>query len=99
MRKWGDLKVALQLGFWVTMTIATHCNSTYFYEHEGYLTSYTSCRGCNSPYMKPYTCVIHATLLQLYKNNYYATLMQLVCNYHHDVMLTLLFIDLSKFDM
>jgi hypothetical protein len=47
--------------------------------------------------MKPYTYVIHATLLQLCKNNYYATLMQLR-NYRDDLMLTLLFIDLSKFD-
>jgi len=36
------------------------------------------------------------TQLQLCKNNYYATLMQLVYNYHDNVMLTLFFIDPSK---
>jgi hypothetical protein len=47
---------------------------------------------CNSPYVEPYMYEIHATQLQLCKNNYCATLMQLVCNYCCNVMLMLIFI-------
>jgi hypothetical protein len=54
-----------------------------------------SCNECNSLYMKLYTYV---TQLQLCMSNYNAILMQLVYNHHGDVMLTLLFIDPSKFN-
>jgi hypothetical protein len=50
----------------------------------------------NSLYMKLYT---YANQLQLCKNNYNANLMQLVCNHHGNVMLMLLFINPSKFNM
>ncbi len=54
---------------------------------------------CNSPYVKPlYTYTIHATQLQACKNNYYATQMQIVYNYHGNIMLTLLFINPSNFN-
>jgi hypothetical protein len=41
----------------------------------------------------------HAIQLQLCKNNYFATLMQLVCDYHGIVMMMSIFINPSKFDM
>jgi hypothetical protein len=44
-----------------------------------------SYKGCNSLDMKLYTYAIHAILLQLCKNNYYGTLMQLDWNYHGNV--------------
>jgi hypothetical protein len=80
MKKCGDLQLALQLGFGVAMTIcksfATHSNSTYFYECQCYWTS-VRCNECNSSYVKPYTYATYATQLQLRKNNYYVTIMQL----------------------
>jgi len=99
----GDSWPVLQLGFWIVMTIcnslATHCNSTYFYRRECYWTSCMNCNKCNALYnVKLYTYVIHVTQMQLCRYNYCATLIQLVCNYHSNVMLTSLFIDPSKFD-
>jgi hypothetical protein len=46
-------------------------------------------RNDNSLYVKSHTYVTHAIKLQLCKNNYYVTLMQLICDYHGCVMLTL----------
>ncbi len=77
---------------------ATHCNLVYFYTCECYQTSCMSCNGCNPQYVKLYTYVIHAIQLQICRNNYCATLMQLICNYNSNVMLMLFFIDPSKFD-
>jgi hypothetical protein len=37
--------------------------------------------------------------LHMQLSYYYATLMQLICNYHGDIMLMLTFIDPSTFDM
>jgi hypothetical protein len=87
------LQLALQLGFWIVMTF---CNSKYFYRCKYYWTSHMNCNGCNSPYVKSHTYASCATQLQLFRNNYCATLMQLVCNYHGNVMLMLLFINPSK---
>jgi hypothetical protein len=50
-------------------------------------------------YVKPYTYAIHVIQLQLCRNNYYAIIMQTFCNYHGNIMLMLLFIDPSKFEM
>ncbi len=41
----------------------------------------------NSPYVEAYMHEIRATKLQPLNNNYYKTPMQLVCNYHCNVML------------
>jgi hypothetical protein len=102
MKKWGDLHLTLQLNIRIAMTICisftTHYNLVYFYGHECYLTSCTSCNRCNSPYMKPYTYAIRTTHSQSCKNNYFVTLIQLICNYHGNVMLTSFFINPSKFD-
>ncbi len=87
-QKLSDLLLAFQLGFELQWPLATllqfYCNSTYFYN--------MSYNECNSPYVEPYMYEIHATQLQLCKNNYCATLMQLVCNYCCNVMLMLIFI-------
>jgi hypothetical protein len=48
MKKWGDLQLALQLGFELQWQFATHCNSMYFYKHECYWTNHMSYNGCNS---------------------------------------------------
>jgi hypothetical protein len=49
-------------------------------------------------YVKLYTYATHATQLELCRNNCNVTLMQLVCNYHGNIMLTSFFIGPSKFD-
>jgi hypothetical protein len=102
MKKWGDLHLTLQLNIWIAMTICnsftTHCNLVYFYGHECYSTSCTNYNRYNSSYMKPYTYAICITHLQLCRNNYCVTLIQLICNYRGNVMLTSFFIDPSKFD-
>ncbi len=51
---------------------------------------------CNLSYVKSCTYATLATQLQLWRNNYYVTLMQLVCNYYGNVMLTSFFINPSK---
>jgi hypothetical protein len=53
---------------------------------------------CNSVYVKPFTHLTRANQLQLCKNNYYVIIIQLVCNYHGNVMLTSFFINPSKYD-
>jgi hypothetical protein len=88
MKKWGDLQMALQLGFWITMTM---CNS---YQlnivlRVWMLSSSMSSNRCNSPYVKLYTYTTCATQLQLSRNNYCVILLQLICNYHGNVMLIL----------
>jgi hypothetical protein len=102
MKKWGDLNIALQLNIWIAMTICisftTHCNFAYYYGHECHSTNCTSYNRCNSPYMKPYTYAIHTTHLQLCRNNYFVTLIQLICKYHGNVRLASFFICPSKFD-
>jgi hypothetical protein len=59
MKKWGDLQLALQLGFELQWQFATPSNSMYFYQHECYWTHHMSCNGCNSSH----TYAIHAIQL------------------------------------
>jgi hypothetical protein len=47
----------------------------------------------NSTYVKPYTYVIYVIQLQICRNNSCVILMQLVCNYNGNVMLTSFFIN------
>jgi hypothetical protein len=61
---------------------------------ECYWTSCMSCNKCNSLYVKPYAYVTCASHLQPCGNNCYANLMQLICNYHGNVIM--MFIDPSK---
>ncbi len=82
MKKWGDFQLALQLGFELPWPFTTHYNSTYLYRCECYQTRCMNCNRCNSPYVKLYTYVAHATHLQLFNNYYCAILMQLVYNYN-----------------
>jgi hypothetical protein len=49
---------------------------------------------CNSLYVKPYAYATCASHLQLCGNNYYVSLMQLISNYHGNIMMT--FINPSK---
>jgi hypothetical protein len=93
------MQLALQLRFEIAMTICNSCNSMYFYGCECYQTSCMNYNGCNSLYVKLYTYVTHAIQLQLCRNNYYAILMQLACNYNGNIIFMLPFIDPSKFDM
>jgi hypothetical protein len=99
MRKWGDLQLALNWVFEMLWPFVTHCNLAYFYEHESYLTSCMNYNRCNPPYVKLYTCAIHAIQLWLCKNSCCVILMQLVYNYNGNIMLTIFFVDPSKFDM
>jgi len=105
MKKCGNLHLTLKLNIWIAMTICisfrTHCNLEYFYGHEYYSTSCTSCIRMQltiyeTIYIRnSFICTTHS---QLCKNNYCVTLIQLICNYHGNVMLTSFFINPSKFD-
>jgi hypothetical protein len=66
----------------------------HIFMNKCYWTSCTSCNKCNSLYVEPCAYTTCASHLQLCGNNYYASLMQLICNYHGNVMMT--FINSSK---
>ncbi len=91
MRKWSDLQLALQLGFWVTMTI---CNLLQFISTQCIPTSVSVIQQIawvaidathhmwNRIHMQ--SCNLITTI---HRNNYCETLMQLICNYHGNVMI------------
>jgi len=90
-KKWGNLQLALQLGFSITMIIWNSLQLNAFlgaWMHELQRMQLTI--------HEMYTYATCATQLQLCKINYYATLMSLLFNYHGYIMLTLLFINPSK---
>ncbi len=80
----------LELGCWVAMTTCKFMQLNIFMQHECYRINHMNCNRHNSLYVKPYMYTIHATHLQLCRNNYYATPMQLV--YKYCCMLMLFFI-------
>jgi hypothetical protein len=95
-KKWNDL----QLGFRVVMTICNSLQLSMFLQtwmlliklHESQWMQFTICGTvyvCNSCNLTIITC----------RNNIYAILMQLVCNYNVNVKLTLFFFDPSIFDI
>ncbi len=98
MKKWGDLQLALQLCFWIAITIynsfAIHPYSTsvnVIKQVALWITHATH---------HMWNC-IHIQLVQLsYKfqlnYNYCVIIIQLVCNYHANIMLTSFFINPSK---
>jgi hypothetical protein len=98
MKKWGDLQLALQLIVWVVINICNHLQFNVFLGAWCYWTNCMNSNGCNSPHVKPYTYATCATQLQLCKNNYCVTLMQLICKYHVNIMVTSFLIYQSKFD-
>ncbi len=55
MKKWGDLQLALQLGFWVAMIICNILQHNVFLWCECYQISCMNCKGCNWVHVKLYT--------------------------------------------
>jgi hypothetical protein len=55
-----------------------------------------SCKKCNSLFIQSYTNATHFSSFAIYSNNSFSSIMQLLYNYNHIVMLTSLFIHSSK---
>jgi hypothetical protein len=99
--KMGWFAISLAIGFLSCNNHLQPIWNSFATQHismsECYRISCVSCTiECNLFYVKSCTYATLATQLQLWRNNYYVTLMQSVCNYHGNVMLTSFFINPSK---
>jgi hypothetical protein len=99
--KMGWFAISLATGFLSCNNHLQHiCNSFASQRismSECYQISCISCNiECNLSYVKSCTYATFATQLQLWRNNYYVTLMQLVCTYYGNIMLISFFINSSK---
>ncbi len=86
------ITIGFTTGFELQRPLTLSLQLNIFLWHECYLTSCMNCNDCNSSHVKPHTYTTHAIQLQLCKNNYHTTPMQLVCNYCCNVILMLFYI-------
>jgi hypothetical protein len=92
MRKKGVLQLALQLGFELHQTFATH----HIYMLWVLLDKLQELQELQ---VTIYTMQLITTQLQLCRNNSFSTTMQLPYDYNHNIMLMSSFIHPSKFNM